>query len=121
MNTVTGLLAKYTLSGGDTVYVDTGVYTNQMIYVAANDSGSWTSGYMTVQGSTNYAAGGTVFDYPGAYIIYINGANYVRVNDVTARRGEHGVNVNSAASVELNRVKALNNTYGFRVEGRRGC
>ena len=54
---------RYALGGGDTLYVDTGVYTNQHLSITGNDSGSGGSGYMTMQGSPK--EGGTVLDAPG--------------------------------------------------------
>ena len=56
MATVNELLAKYALGGGNIIYLDTGVYSNQ-IYVTGNDSGSGESGWMTIQGSTNRRQG----------------------------------------------------------------
>ena len=118
MNTVTGLLAKYVLSGWDTIYVDTGVYSNQQIYITGNDSGSGVSGWMTIQGSTNYAAGGSVFDYPGATIVYLESAHNIRMMDATVKGGSRGVYVDNSSGIELERVVAVSNTdFGFHVFG----
>ena len=119
MTTVNALVEKYTLGAGDVLYVDTGVYSNQQIYLTAADGGSAVNGFMTIQGSTDYRAGGTVLDYPGATILDISGASYVRVRDMTMRRGSRGVYVWDSSGIEFERVMVVSNSEaGFFVQYR---
>jgi len=60
MSSISAVLARYNLEGGDTIYVDTGFYalTNN-IRILADDSGVVTN-RMVIQGSTNWFEGGTI-------------------------------------------------------------
>ncbi len=82
------ILDTWDLEGGDTVYVDTGVYANQGIHV--NDHGL--PGLpVSIVGSTNLTAGGSVIDRgessPGAYGLFLYQRRYVSVANLTFRRG----------------------------------
>ena len=125
MATVNELLAKYALGGGNIIYLDTGVYSNQ-IYVTGNDSGSGESGWMTIQGSTNMAAGGTVVTASGGNALYLNGVVNVRARALRLRNSVRGVYIYNSSGIELEDVWAYNNSeYGYLVESSyatmRGC
>ena len=116
MATVTNLLAKYTLGAGDIFYIDTGVYS-EPVSVGANDSGT-TNGYVTIQGSTNTVAGGTVIQSPGNWALFLGGARYVRVWDVRLRNSSSGVTIYDSRGIELERVMSVSNGYqGFSISG----
>jgi hypothetical protein len=108
--TFTNLLATYTLVAGDTVYVDTGIYTNYGITLSA--SGVSTN-KITIQGSTNYAAGGTVFNRANASdaVIFVFGDHY-RIRDLLLRGGQYGLYM-AGSENDLYRITARNMSYGF--------
>lgn len=95
------ILDLYDLGGGDMVYVDTGTYypTNYGspagpgVSFLSEDRGSIGS-YVTVQGSTNDAAGGSLFirggsSYP-AFHSWSSG--WIRIRNMRLTEGEHGFN-----------------------------
>lgn len=112
MLTLSNLLAQYDLEPNDVVYLDTGTYSNFLVTVTTNDSGS-ASGYVTFQGSTN----GTVLvqtnnvssvwsiSTPGQL-----GVSYIRLNDLTIRGGQRGVDTILTPYTELRRVNILEQT-----------
>jgi len=82
--TLAAVLAARDLEPGDTVYLDTGIYTNTTATVILDDQGS-SSDWVTLQGSTNEAEGGTRLTHeasPVQSIIYLNGP-YVRLRHLT--------------------------------------
>lgn len=122
MLTVTNLLAVKDLEPGDTVYIDTGLYTNYTILVGASDAGS-AAAYVTFQGSTNMAASGTVVQVSNpSYaqdVIYLNNAPYTRFSDFTLIGGGvdgSGVSVAASPYCQFSQVvcKATGSgSYGF--------
>ena len=88
--TLTNLLADLDLGPTDIVYIDTGVYQGYTVTVGSEDGGD-ESDYVTFQGSTNAAAGGTEFDRnntsAGVYVFDLDSVSYVRLCDMTLRRG----------------------------------
>ena len=114
------ILDHYNVEPGDRIFVDTGVYamSNLTLTVTNDDSGA-IGNPVLIQGSTNWAFGGTVMDRcdTAGDVIYINDADYIRIRDITARSGNCGVRVYSSAGVELDTVWAVSNaTYGFYVQ-----
>jgi len=62
LDSVQAVLDRFTLVGGDVIYVDTGEYPlESAIEWTSVDSGDAVNGYVTLVGSTNAAAGGTLF------------------------------------------------------------
>lgn len=112
--TLTNLLASYSLSAGDVVYIDTGLYTN---YTTAITFSGSTTNPITFQGSTNLAAGGTVFDRGSASadVITLSSANGLHFRDLVVRGGRYGVYlVNCLLGDTFTRVFAINNSVGFK-------
>ena len=64
IDSLAGLLAFYDLEGGDNVFIDTGVYTQSATTVLGHlDAGDGVLP-ITLRGSTNRLAGGTVMGAP---------------------------------------------------------
>ena len=94
-DSVAGILSAWDLEPGDTVYVDTGQYwiENTLTidrfdaWESTNDAGSiqeLTANRVTIQGSTNEHAGGTIFTkYGDGNIIYLDSALGVAVRNLT--------------------------------------
>lgn len=115
------ILDNYVLTGGDTVYVDTGVYSNQTVTITSADTG--TGGvYWVIQGSTNRSAGGTVFDLVNQLNdgLYLSGSGlrWVRFNDIVIRNARYAVRLSLNTSAhEFNRVECYSSQFGFFLEG----
>ncbi len=108
------VLDAYSLTGGDIVYVDTGLYPGQTTTFGVGDQGS-AGNFLTIQGSTNYAAGGTVLDrQANTADVVVMGASYVRLADLQLRGGRYGLYVpKSYSQGEYDRVMSVSNVYGF--------
>ncbi len=107
------LLTIYDLEPGNTVYIDTGVYSvysNLVITMA--DAGSAADGFVSFRGSTNYAAGGTIWGRSGtgsdSYGFYLNDCNYVHLTDLVLTSGYYGVYLRSADHNLLERLEIRN-------------
>ena len=104
--------------GGATIYMDTGVYTQQVI-LRAGHGGSASNGYLTIQGSTNKVAGGTLIEGSGSTVLDIRGVGYLRVKDLAVTKGTYGVFMFNDGSlqnryIDLQRVVSYSNTIsGF--------
>lgn len=107
--TVTNLLASYTLTQGDVVYIDTGTYSNYTVFISV--SGVATNPII-FQGSTNYAAGGTVFirNSSGADAWSLSSVSHVWLRDLTMRGARDGVLLSAANDIRMERVIARNNS-----------
>jgi len=84
--TLAAVLANRDLEPGDTVYMDTGTYTNTVVEITSSDQGS-SSDWLTIQGSTNEAAGGTLLTHestPTEVMLYIYGP-YIRLRHLRMR------------------------------------
>jgi len=101
----------YDLEPGDVIWVDTGTYYPTNRYEAGHqfqfqkaDGGSH-EGYVTVQGSTNAAAGGTTFirDNPSYNhdVISIYSSQCVRIRNVNLTRGTYGVHGKSSSNIVI--------------------
>lgn len=113
--TLTNLLSVYTLSPGDTVYVDTGLYTN---YTVTITNAGTAQNPISFFGSTNIVAGGSVIDRKSASAegVYLFGAKYVNMKDFTVRGSRYGVYVRGATSIFLESLTAVSNTTGFYIQ-----
>jgi len=107
--TVTNLTATYSLNPGDIVYIDTGTYSNYSAVV--NKSGVPTN-HIVFQGSTNYAAGGSVFVRNDASddVWALFSVSNVTVRHVTMRGGRDGLLISSSTDVNIERVNSRNNS-----------
>lgn len=89
VRSVTNLLTRYNFGGYETVYVDTGIYDDFTLTTPLrNVSGSPESGYFEIVGSTNYAAGGTVFDRANPTLRSADiSAGYTRIKHIRFQGG----------------------------------
>ena len=88
MLSLSSLLAKYDFSGSDIIYVDTGIYSNYTVALSGADGGSSVGGHMCIVGSTNWSAGGSVFERnsSGTAGFDFYGADYYHLKWLTIRR-----------------------------------
>ena len=63
--TLTNILQQHTLVAGDRIYVDTGSYSNATVVTLTWADAGTATNPVVIQGSTNRAAGGSVFGRPG--------------------------------------------------------
>jgi len=115
------LLRSYTLTAGDTVYVDTGSYVlGANIVVPAADSGVGTLAgqQVTIIGSTT--AGGTVFNRnnsaPDAFGIDIEGASNLTIANITVSNGYTGINLGAKAAKITLTNDVVSNNAGIGIE-----
>lgn len=114
------LLDTYDTEGGDTIYVDTGFYTNSgNIRVVWSRGGEAGYGAVTIQGSTNYTTGGSVLIRAGA----VSGigldvkASYLALRDLALHRNNFGVLFETSAVVRAERLMLASNNYGLVARG----
>ncbi|MGD9874708.1 MAG: right-handed parallel beta-helix repeat-containing protein [Kiritimatiellia bacterium] len=98
MLTMTNLLSTKDLEPGDTVFIDSGTYTNIAV-VTTNDQGS-SGGYVTFQGSTNAWPNGSLLKGVSVFVdtlFDVVGANYIQFRDMTLQTGVRGAYLRSSA------------------------
>ena len=100
--TLANLIGSVSLAAGDVVYIDTGSYAPTVISNTVNGAAG---NPITFQGSTNSAAGGTVFTGSG-YIFSVRGL-YLRFQDIQVSGGSSGVVLTGAAYCEFIRVNVV--------------
>jgi hypothetical protein len=100
--TLAGLFADVSLSPGDTVYIDTGTYGVSTIPATVLGTAE---APIIFQGSTNLAAGGTVFNGTGS-VLDIRGSRLI-VRDMTAQGGNTALFISGSMNCRFERVKAL--------------
>ena len=93
------VLATYVLAPGDTVFIDTGGYTNASTpVIGPADSGSQVGGVVTIKG----AGSGKTFIYGGGgYGVHCQSAGYVRLDSLAFRNGDQGVRVEESQHIEV--------------------
>ena len=103
---------RYPLGTGDVVYIDTGLYTNSSINLPNYDRGG-PGAPITFLGSTNYQAGGTLFQRNSLSDDVITlGGNFARLVNLNLRSGKRGVFVSGSSFHELINVSAVSNSLG---------
>jgi hypothetical protein len=112
LDSVQEILNRYDVGAGDTIYVDTGTYvlTNTLTF-STFDAGS-TSQYLSVIGSTNFAAGGSVLRRNSSLsdVVEIYGANGIRLANLTLTAGRRGVFINLSTHTEIRGVTIWSNS-----------
>lgn len=111
------ILDTYALAPGDTVYVDTGSYSNTIAAtIGPADDGDPVLGKVTFKG-----AGSTktllVTTNNGAYGVFFSGASYVRLEGVAIRSAGQGVRIENGGHIELSGCDLYFNSYGVVVSG----
>jgi len=111
------ILDAYTLTGGDTVFVDAGTYLPaQTLTVTTNDQGLSAGSVLAIRG----AGTNTVIDSsaPGSsHALHIHGADFVRVEQMRFRYGNQGVRIENADSVTVADCQVERNTVGVVLTG----
>lgn len=109
--TLTNLLATYTMTGGVTVLIDTGTYSNYTVGVSATIATTPTNP-VRFRGSTNAAAGGTVFNRASAAADgwLLTSVSNVVLSDFTVRGARDGIQLSAAQGVIIERVQANSNS-----------
>ena len=93
------ILATNALAPGDTVFIDTGNYTNATTpVIGPGDSGSQVGGVVTIKG----AGSARTFIYGGAgYGVQCLGAAYVRLDSLACRGGAQGIRVEESQHIQV--------------------
>ncbi|MBU1694035.1 MAG: right-handed parallel beta-helix repeat-containing protein [Verrucomicrobia bacterium] len=117
-DSIQSLMDAYTLNGDHVIYVDTGVYTQQTTTVAAKHFGI-SGRLVTLQGSTNTAAGGAVLDRQnaGADVLVLSGTRFIAVRDLILRGGRYGLWASGTSDGEYENILSRNNVIGFLGSG----
>ena len=120
------LLSIHDIEPSNTIYVDSGYYllTNN-VEIDVSDSGA-SNAPVLIQGSTNYAGGGTVLarseSASGAYGIWLNDVLNVQVSDFICTGGYYGVYVKNSRLGTIRNVEASHaNSAGFCLDGANQC
>lgn len=114
------IVSAYTLGPGDTVFVDSGSYSNTLqATIGPSDSGSSTLGKVTIQGAGS-AKTLLVTTNNGAYGVFFSGASHVRLEGVAIRSAGQGVRVENSDHIELVGCELFANTYGVVLSGGAG-
>ena len=111
------IFSRYDLVAGDVVYVDTGVYTNTAtIQMTQLDSGMRSSNaFVTLQGSTNVAAGGSVLCGLGVTpVLKFYDVEAVSIRDLSVKADAGiAVGVDQCTGLRFERVQTSGGTIGF--------
>ena len=111
------LLARYKLEAGDKVYVDTGTYRAAEPVVFSSMFETVEDTWLTIQGSTNYAAGGTVLlNTTNTAVLELRKMASVEFRDLRLRGGSRGVSMTESSSNRFWRVACLDSSLnGFEI------
>ncbi len=122
-STIQGILNAWDMEAGDTVYIDTGVYTNlATTTIGQFDSGSLTSGVRVVfQGSTNYSYGGTVIQGGGRMGVDMVDAMGIELRDLDFRDASTAVRMKRSAVCALEWVRSSGGSIGFELDAAQNC
>jgi hypothetical protein len=105
LNSLETLLGKYKVEHGDTVYVDTGIYPRNSPLVISIPSVGITN-RLIIQGSTNEAAGGTVFTNSSGAVVEFQDTRGVELRDLNLLGGDRGLLFTKSSSNRLLRVRS---------------
>lgn len=106
IDSVSRLLGRYKVEPGDVVYVDTGLYRQTAPLVISVVSTSSTS-RLIVQGSTNEAAGGSVFTNSNGAVIELRNSRSVELRDLRLHGGTPGLLLTQSSSNWIRRVRSV--------------
>ena len=116
MPSIQAVLTNYDVEGRDTIFVDTGAYQlSNDVLVIWSDGGD-AAGQMTIRGSTNTVAGGTVLARTSAASdndgIEVK-ASYVTLRDMAIRSAYRGVYFDSNRFSVAERMLLYSNVFGL--------
>ena len=116
LDSLARLLGRYKVEPGDVVYVDTGVYPLAApLEISIPAIGA--TNRLVVQGSTNEAAGGTVFTNVAGYAIDFQGSQNLELRDLTLQGGDGGIRLTQSSSNLFVRIRSVGSRQcGFEVD-----
>ena len=92
------LLGRYKVEPGDTVYVDTGTYPRSSTLTIAISTPGATNN-LVIQGSTNEAAGGSLFTNSAASAVFeLTGSQQIELRDFRLAGGDTGLALTESSS-----------------------
>ena len=106
------LLNRLKVEHGDTIYVDTGIYSRSTPLVFAVPSASATN-WLVIQGSTNEVEGGTVFTNSGSSgaVLDLQSVRMLDLRDLRLHGGRQGLLLTQSSSNLITRVRAVGNQW----------
>jgi len=110
---VQAVIDMYALTGGDTIYVDTGEYDlSDKIVITAADQGLSTNSMLSIIGNTN----NTVIDRnsrsSSAYGFHLDNADFVRIENLRCTDAGQGMRVENSDNVEIRNCEIDYCNYG---------
>lgn len=116
MDSITRLFGRYKVDPGDIVYVDTGVYPLAApLEIAVAAVGA--TNRLVIQGSTNEAAGGSVFTNASGTVIAFQGSQNVELRDLNLHGGDRGLVLTQSRSNRFVRIRSVGaRNSGFQVD-----
>ena len=117
MPNIASVLTTYDLEPGDSIFVDTGHYTNASpIEITALDAGIPASNlFVTIQGSTNAAAGGTVVHAGALDGFRLTRADGMAIRDLTVKDADHGLLLTESSDCRLQGLVVDHCTVGVSL------
>ncbi len=114
VDTVQAVIDGYVLTGGDTIYVDTGDYPlSAEITITAADSGTATNAMVTIVGNTN----NTVIDRNNrsgsARAFRLDNADFIRIENLRCTDAGQGIRVEHGENVEIRNCELDHCNYGI--------
>ncbi|MGB4046912.1 MAG: right-handed parallel beta-helix repeat-containing protein [Kiritimatiellia bacterium] len=116
IDSLTRLLGRYKIEPGDTIYVDTGVYAHSgSVNVSVNMPGN--TNWLVIKGSTNEAAGGTIFtNTAGGTILQLANSSRLDVRDVNLHGPGTGLRLDQSSFNKLTRVRVVGSRANAAIE-----
>ncbi len=107
LNSLETLMGRYKVEPGDTVYVDTGIYSRSTPLVISVPSVAATN-FLVVQGSTNEMAGGSVFtNSSSGAVIDLQNSRAVELRDLRIHGGGKGLLLTESSENRILRVRSV--------------
>ena len=111
------LLGRYKVEPGDTVFVDTGIYPRSSTLTIAISTPGATNN-LVIQGSTNEAAGGSVFTNSAATaVVELSGAQQIELRDIRLAGGNTGLSLVESSSNRFYHVVSTGAKYNSFLLG----
>lgn len=116
LDSLARLFGRYKVEPGDVVYVDTGTYPlTAPLEFAASTAG--TTNRLIIQGSTNEAAGGSVFTNAAGDLIAFQNVQNMELRDLTLQGGDRGIRLNRSSSNRFVRIRSVGaRSSGFELD-----
>ncbi|MDD2236842.1 MAG: hypothetical protein PHG65_06520, partial [Kiritimatiellae bacterium] len=112
-DSIAGILDRYDLEPGDTIYVDTGIYSNAAVISFGRFDAGAAGTPVVVQGSTNEIDGGTLLLNYGVRAEYADG---ISLRDLTFSNASTAVDFYYSDNSSATRVRALGAGTAFSIQ-----